>query len=74
MIDEASQTLLKNAMEKHSLTARAYDRILKVAQTIADLDNCENILSEHLAETINYRSLDWDSWGDKELQVYTFAR
>jgi magnesium chelatase family protein len=62
-IDEASQTLLKNAMEKLSLSARAYDRILKVARTIADLDNSENILSEHLAEAINYRSLDRDSWG-----------
>jgi magnesium chelatase family protein len=62
-IDEASQTLLKNAMEKLSLSARAYDRILKVARTIADLDNSENILSEHLAVAINYRRLDRDSWG-----------
>ena len=62
-IDEAGHTLLKNAMEKLSLSARAYDRILRVARTIADLDNSKNILSEHLAEAINYRSLDRDSWG-----------
>jgi magnesium chelatase family protein len=62
-IDDAGHTLLKNAMEKLSLSARAYDRILRVARTIADLDNSKNILSEHLAEAINYRSLDRDSWG-----------
>jgi magnesium chelatase family protein len=62
-IDDDGHTLLKNAMEKLSLSARAYDRILRVARTIADLDNSENILPEHLAEAINYRSLDRDSWG-----------
>ncbi|MCD4679593.1 MAG: YifB family Mg chelatase-like AAA ATPase [Bacteroidales bacterium] len=62
-INDAGQTILKNAMEKLNLSARAYDRILKVARTIADLDNSDSILSDHLAEAIHYRSLDRESWG-----------
>lgn len=63
-IDGAGAKLLKMAMEKLQLSARAYDRILKVARTVADLSGSNNICSEHLAEAIQFRNLDRDSWGE----------
>ncbi len=65
VIDEAGQQILKNAMDRLGLSARAYDRILKVARTIADLDGSADIGLGHLSEAINYRSLDRDNWGKK---------
>ncbi|HRQ49334.1 MAG TPA: magnesium chelatase, partial [Agriterribacter sp.] len=61
-IDAAGQTLLKTAMDKLNLSARAYDRILKVSRTIADLAGSDPVRTEHLAEAIQYRSLDREGW------------
>ena len=63
--DEKGLVLLKNAMNRLNLSARAYDRILKVARTIADLEGSESVRSEHLAEAIGYRSLDREDWAER---------
>ncbi|GBF19696.1 MULTISPECIES: YifB family Mg chelatase-like AAA ATPase [Arenibacter] len=62
IMDDASKELLKNAMERLNLSARAYDRILKVARTIADLENATDVSGSHIGEAIQYRSLDREGW------------
>lgn len=61
-LDDACKTLIKNAMEKLNLSARAYDRILKVARTIADLEGASELQPHHISEAIQYRSLDREFW------------
>jgi magnesium chelatase family protein len=63
ILNDAGKILLKNAMDKLSLSARAFDRILKVSRTIADLEESPDIKTGHLAEAIQYRSLDRENWG-----------
>lgn len=65
IISDAGRNLLKKAMEKLNLSARAYDRILKVSRTIADLAGSDEIKIEHLAEAIHYRSLDRENWANQ---------
>jgi magnesium chelatase family protein len=62
--DAAGENLLRLAIRKHDLSARAYNRILKVARTIADLEGVSQIQSHHIAEAVGYRSLERASWGE----------
>jgi magnesium chelatase family protein len=62
-LDEAGERTLELAMRKMGLSARAHDRLLKVARTIADLDSADRVQAKHLAEAIQYRSLDRSYWG-----------
>ena len=62
-LDDKALSLLQKAMTKLDLSARAYDRILKVARTIADYEGCADITSTHVAEAISYRNLDRSTWG-----------
>src|SRR3546814_12865044 len=64
-IDDSSRALLKTAMERLGLSARAYDRILRVSRTISDMAGCEAHGNEHVAEAIQVRSLDRQSWAEK---------
>ena len=64
-LNDETMTLLRNAMKKFNLSARAYDRILKVARTIADLEGSETVEKQHIAEAIGYRNLDRDNWAER---------
>ncbi len=63
--DEAGRELLRVAMERLSLSARAYTRILKVARTIADLAGAERVSAEHIGEAVGYRQLDRGDWAER---------
>jgi magnesium chelatase family protein len=64
-LDDQAFSLLRTAMQKFNLSARAYSRILKVARTIADLEGSEKVQSQHIAEAIGYRNLDRGDWAER---------
>ncbi|MDE6367545.1 MAG: hypothetical protein K2L33_08185, partial [Muribaculaceae bacterium] len=66
--------ILRDAMNKLDLSARAYDRIIRVARTIADLDSAADIAPQHLREAISYRNLDRSSWGSTIPKIQANAR
>ena len=66
--DAEGVALLRTAMERLSLSARAYNRILKVARTVADLAGSEKVKPEHLAEAISYRNLDRGDWAERQFR------
>ena len=74
VLDDACNAILKNAMEKLGLSARAYDRILKVARTIADIDKQPDIRAEHLAEAIQVQEFGQDSWGKDIINIIILFR
>ena len=67
ILDDECQKMIKTAMEKIGLSARAYDRILKVSRTIADLASSEKVETMHIAEAIGYRNLDRGDWAERGL-------
>jgi len=64
VLDEKGNAVLNKAMDKYGLSARAYDRILKLSMTIADLEGVEQITSKHVLEAITYRNLDKAGWAN----------
>ncbi len=67
VLDEETNSTLQLAMNRFDLFARAYDRILKVARTIADLDGSEAVLTRHITEAIGYRNLDRGDWASRRI-------
>ena len=73
-MDDTTQNLLRRAMEELELSARAYDRILKVSRTIADLADSQTITAEHVSEAIQYRTLDRQIWVWSSIQSISLRR
>ena len=67
VLDDASMRLLRTAMDRYDMSARAYDRILRVARTIADLEGSDRVLTYHIQEAIGYRNLDRGNWAERRM-------